>query len=159
MHRGLGTQLRHLIELLDGAVGRAYEEEGLDYRPRYTPLVRALMQQEPMTIGQLAEAAGLTQPATTQTLALMLKEGLVLSEPGPVDGRQRWIRLSPMGRALLPRLQSCWKATASAAASLDAELPVPLSEVLDLAIEALEEKSFDERIAAARGRQSKRRGA
>ncbi|MCP3164714.1 MarR family winged helix-turn-helix transcriptional regulator [Myxococcus qinghaiensis] len=159
MHRGLGTQLRHLIELLDGAVGRAYEEEGLAYRPRYTPLVRALMQREPMTIGQLAEAAGLTQPATTQTLALMLKEGLVLSEPGPVDGRQRWIRLSATGRALLPRLQSCWRATASAAASLDAELPVPLSEVLDLAIEALEEKSFDERIAAARGRQSKRRGA
>lgn len=159
MHRGLGTQLRHLIELLDGAVGRAYEEEGLTYRPRYTPLVRTLMQHEPMTIGQLAEAAGLTQPATTQTLALMLKEGLVLSEPGPVDGRQRWIRLSPSGRALLPRLQSCWKATASAAASLDAELPTPLSEVLDRAIQALEKKSFDERISAARGRQSKRRGA
>ena len=32
-----GTQLRHLIELLDGAVGAAYEAAGLDYRPRYTP--------------------------------------------------------------------------------------------------------------------------
>ncbi|TQF12322.1 MarR family transcriptional regulator [Myxococcus llanfairpwllgwyngyllgogerychwyrndrobwllllantysiliogogogochensis] len=151
--------MRHLLELLDGAVGRVYEEEGFAYRPRYTPLVRALMQDEPMTIGQLAEASDTTQPATTQTLALMVKDGLVLSEPGPVDGRQRWIRLSPSGRALLPGLQSRWKATASAAASLDAELPVPLSEVLERAIQALETKSFDERVASARGRQSKRRGA
>lgn len=28
MKRPLGTQLRHLIELLDGAVSAAYEEDG-----------------------------------------------------------------------------------------------------------------------------------
>ena len=33
MKQGLGTQLRHLIELLDGAVQQAYADAGLDYRP------------------------------------------------------------------------------------------------------------------------------
>ncbi|MBF5041614.1 MarR family transcriptional regulator [Aggregicoccus sp. 17bor-14] len=150
MPRGLGTQLRHLIELLDGAVAEAYEAQGFDYRPRYTPVVRALLQKEPLTIGEIAQLAGITQPAATQTVALMVKEGIVSSEPGLTDARQRLIRLGPEGRALLPRLQLSWEATAGAAASLDAELRVPLSQLLEEAIQALEKKSFGKRIAEAR---------
>src|SRR5262249_8424301 len=109
MMPGLGTQLRHLVELLDGAVEEAYVLAGLRYRPRFTPVMRALIALEPSTIGQVAEAAKITQPAATQTVALMIKEGLLASESGPVDGRQRLIRLSPRGRAILPRLHECWK--------------------------------------------------
>jgi MarR family transcriptional regulator, organic hydroperoxide resistance regulator len=147
--RGLGTQLRHLLELLDGAVARSYEAEGLAYRPRFTPVMRALQQQEPLTIGQLAQLAGITQPAATQTVALMVREGLVTAGPGDTDGRQRLVRLGEAGRALLPRLQRHWQATAGAAASLDAELPVPLSRVLEDALRALEAKPFEVRIAEA----------
>ena len=150
MKPGLGTQLRHLIDLLDGAVGAAYDEAGIDYRPRYTPVMRALMQAEPRTIGQIADTAGITQPAATQTIALMLKAGLIVSEPGALDGRQKMIRLSDAGRALLPRLQQCWQATAAAARSLDADLPYPLSDALAHAIAALEAQSFGARIRAAR---------
>jgi DNA-binding MarR family transcriptional regulator len=74
---GLGTQLRHLIELLDGAVGAAYEEAGLDYHPRYTPIMRALIDKEALTLGEIASRAGITQPAATQTVGLMAREGLV----------------------------------------------------------------------------------
>ena len=150
MKPGLGTQLRHLIDLLDGAVGAAYEEAGLDYRPRYTPVMRALMQDAPRTIGQIAEAAGITQPAATQTIALMLKAGLIVSEPGALDGRQKMISLSEQGQALLPQLQQCWQATAAAARSLDADLPYPLSDALANAVAALRQQSFGERIRAAR---------
>src|SRR6476469_5754476 len=105
MKQGLGTQLRHLTELLDGAVQQAYADAGLDYRPRYTPVMRVLAQQESATIGQLAELAGITQPAATQTVALMKKEGLLQVAPGGEDGRQRVVRLSPRGTELLPQLQ------------------------------------------------------
>ena len=150
MQPGLGTQLRHLLELLDGAVEEAYALAGMRYRPRYTPVMRALIAQEPSTIGQIAEAAKITQPAATQTVALMIKEGLLVSESGPVDGRQRLIRLSPRGRAMLPRLRDCWQATQMAADSLDASLPQPLSQSLDEAISALDGESFGKRIAKAR---------
>jgi DNA-binding MarR family transcriptional regulator len=120
------------------------------YRPRYTPVMRALIALEPSTIGQIAEVAKITQPAATQTVALMIKEGLLVSESGPVDGRQRLIRLSPRGRAMLPRLRECWKATQMAADSLDASLPCPLSQSLDEAIAALDVESFGSRIAKAR---------
>jgi DNA-binding MarR family transcriptional regulator len=150
MKRGLGTQLRHLIELLDGAVGAAYEAEGLDYRPRYTPLMRALHEHDGIGIGQLAELAGITQPAATQTVALMIVDDLVSSTPGPIDKRQRVIRLTERGRALMPRLQLCWQATAKAAATLDADLPMPLSVLLDDALQALQRESFGQRIQSAR---------
>jgi len=152
MKNSLGTQLRTLIELLDGAVGRAYQDAGLDYRPRYTPVMRVLLACEPCSIGEIAEAARITQPAATQTVGLMLKQGLLVMESASDDARRRMIRLSPAGRALVPALEVCWRATAGAAASLDAELPMPLLQLVNHALAALEEKPFERRIAEARSR-------
>jgi DNA-binding MarR family transcriptional regulator len=155
MKQGLGTQLRHLIELLDGAVQQAYVDAGLDYRPRYTPVMRVFAEQQSATIGQLAEQAGITQPAATQTVALMKKEGLLLVAAGGEDGRQRVVRLSPQGKAMLPRLQACWQATRRAADSLDADIDFPLSECLAQAIAVLGQRSFGERIRDASKQVSK----
>lgn len=149
MKPGLGTQLRHLIELLDGAVEQAYIDAGLDYRPRYTPVMRVLAGQPSATIGELAALAGLTQPAATQTVALMVKKGLVTVAADGADGRQRVVRLSAGGAALLPRLRVCWQATKAAADSLDAELAFPLSACLEQAIAVLDKRSFGARIRAA----------
>lgn len=154
MKQGLGTQLRHLIELLDGAVEQSYLDAGLAYRPRYTPVMRALIAHEPLTIGEIAARAGITQPAATQTVALMIKEGLLVASAGKLDGRQKMVKLSEAGRAMLPRLEACWKATAAAAASLDAQLPYPLSEALANAIDVLDKESFGERIRKAGGAQA-----
>jgi len=150
--QGLGTQLSHLLELLDGAVQDAYVKAGLATRPRFTPVFRALAVRQPLTIGEIAELAGITQPAATQAVGMMVAEGLVTSTVGANDGRQRLVRLSRKGANLLPKLQQCWAATTLAADGLDAELRHPLSEVLREAIEALQRKPFAERIAEARER-------
>jgi DNA-binding MarR family transcriptional regulator len=150
MRQGLGTQLRHLIDLLDGAVGAAYEEAGIDYRPRYTPVMRALEGGEPRTVSEIAEAAGITQPAATQTVALMIRQGLLESSPGVRDARQKLVRLSAQGEALLPQLRRCWQATRAAADGLDRDMPYPLSEALAQAIASLQTESFGARIRKAR---------
>jgi DNA-binding MarR family transcriptional regulator len=80
----------------------------------------------------------------------MLKAGLLSAEPGEEDGRQTLISLSKHGRELLPKLQACWSATALAASSLEADLPFPLSHLLDSAIRALGAKPFEMRIREAR---------
>lgn len=150
MKQGLGTQLAHLLELLDGAVQAGYSRAGLSMRPRYTPVIRALIECEPSTIGQITKHAGITQPAATQTIGLMIKDGLVTSTAGENDARQRLIRFTDKGRELLPELQACWAATKLAADSLDDDLPFALSEALNNAIAALQARSFEKRIAAAR---------
>jgi DNA-binding MarR family transcriptional regulator len=149
MKQGLGTQLRHLIELLDGDVAQAYLDAGLDYRPRYTPVMRVLAEEKTAPVGRIAQVAGITQPAATQTIALMKKQGLVTVGPGE-DGRERVVRLSAAGQRLLPQVQACWAATRAAADSLDASLPYPLSQCLSDAIAALAAEPFGARIDKAR---------
>jgi len=144
---GLGTQLRHLIELLDDGVSQANDYAGLDYRPRYTPVMKALAGGAALTIGQLADAARISQPAATQTVAVMARDGLVDVAAGEADARQRVVALSAQGRALLPTLQRAWRATDRAAASLDAESG--LLQAVAAALSALDREPFARRIAAA----------
>lgn len=149
MKQGLGTQLRHLIELLDNAVEDVYVTAGLpDYRPRFTPVMRVLASRQQATIGEIAAVAGITQPAATQTVTLMQKKGWLHVEAGADDARRRVVSLSAEGQALLPRLEECWRATNLAAQSLDDELDVPLSRCLAQAIKALSARPFGDRIRA-----------
>ena len=150
MEPGLGTQLSHLLELLEGDVQAAYIDAGLVTRPRYTPVFRALIKREPSTIGEIAAAATISQPAATQTIALMVKDGLLTAKAGPGDARQRLIRFTKKARLMLPELQACWAATRLAADSLEEDLRLPLSEALADAIAELEKKPFAQRIREAR---------
>ncbi|MFY0581159.1 MarR family winged helix-turn-helix transcriptional regulator [Cystobacter fuscus] len=150
--------MRHLIELLDGDVAQAYVDAGLDYRPRYTPVMRVLAAEESASVGRIAQVAGITQPAATQTIALMKKQGLVTVSAG-ADGRERVVRLSVEGKRMLPKLQACWAASKAAADSLDAALPYPLSQCLADAIEALRAESFGTRIRNAHTSTNKKRKA
>lgn len=152
MEPGLGTQLSHLLELLEGAVQAAYTDAGLVTRPRYTPVIRALIEREPSTIGQIAAAATISQPSATQTIALMVKDGLLTAKAGPGDARTRLVRFTKKARLMLPELQACWAATKRAADSLEDDLGLPLSEVLGNTIAELEKKPFDQRISEARTR-------
>lgn len=149
MKRTLGTQLRHLLEHLDGAVERAYERAGLDYRPRYTPVMRVLFERGSASVGEIAESAGITQPAATQTIGLMVSAGLASAGPSADDARKRVIRLTPKGVSLQDELRRCWSATAMAEKSLNEDLSTPLGPVLEEALAALQRQSYDERIERA----------
>ncbi|MHA6287553.1 MarR family winged helix-turn-helix transcriptional regulator [Maricaulis sp. CAU 1757] len=141
----LGTQVRRLIELLDGDLAGVYRDLGLDYRPRYTPVMRQLFREAPLSVGDLARRSGLTQPAVSQTLRQMQSAGLV-EDHADRDGRVRLIALTDAGEALRGPLNKQWQATARAAAALDDQLSTPLSAVLAEAIAALEADPFADRI-------------
>src|SRR3569833_1095729 len=52
---GRGTRMRHVLEILEGDVAKFLADIGLDdYRPRYSPVVRALLARGPMAIRGLA---------------------------------------------------------------------------------------------------------
>lgn len=142
----LGTLLRRLIEHLDGAVEQVYVDAGLDYRPRFTPIVRALAADGPATLRGLSTRTGVTHSAVSQTVAQMVDRGLVSLQTGE-DARERIAALTPAAQALLPRLQAFWSATERAARSLDDDLGQPLEPLLLQALAALERRPFAERIA------------
>ncbi|MGK5733831.1 MarR family winged helix-turn-helix transcriptional regulator, partial [Streptomyces sp. URMC 124] len=145
----LGTRLRRLLELLDGDVGAVYEDLGLaGFRPRFTPVVRALAASGPSAVRDLARAVGVTHSAASQTVARMAEEGLVVLAPGR-DARQRVVSLTARAESLLPVLDAEWAATAAAAAEFEAELSYPLSRLVTEALDALGRRPMRQRIAEA----------
>jgi DNA-binding MarR family transcriptional regulator len=146
---GLGTLLRHVLELLDGDVARVYADLGIaDYRPRFSPVVRALVTLGPLSIRDIAGAVGVTHSAASQTVAQMHKAGLVSLAPG-ADARQRIAHLTARARELLPVIEAEWAATGAAAAELEAELPAALTDVLLAAERAVATRPMRQRIADA----------
>ena len=142
---GLGARLRRLITELDGAVQQAYDAAGVDFRPRFYPAVRALVQHGPLGIVELATKCGVTQPAMTQTVQELRRAGLVVSSVSQ-DRRSRLIELSDSGRVVVTSLDRIWAAVEGAARELDDELPCSLSGTVDEALEALSRTPFTIRI-------------
>lgn len=142
---GLGTLMRHLLELLDGDVEKVYRAARLDYRPRFTPVMRALRDLGPVSIKEIASHAGVTHSAASQTVAEMRRKRLVVVSAA-ADGRARTVAMSGEAERLLPRLEELWARTTAAAAALDSELPMPLGQILTCAIAALERRPFATRI-------------
>jgi DNA-binding MarR family transcriptional regulator len=146
---GLGTRLRTLLELLESDVATLYPALGLDdYRPRFTPVVRALTALGPLPIRDLARALGVTHSAASQTVGQMSRRGLVALAVGE-DARQRIVRLTERGLALVPVLDAEWAAVQAAKAELEAELPYPLEDLITATLRALEHRPFRQRIADA----------
>lgn len=153
-HATLGTLLRALLDQLDPAVEQAYRDLQLDYRPRYTPVLRTLVAQGPCRIKDLAQACGLSHSALSQTVSAMVRAGWLLTAIGE-DNRERILQLSPQALQAMPALQAQWQATARAAHSLEADLGQPLEQVLRAALQALEQRPFAQRLQEARERQVK----
>ena len=145
---GLGTQLRRLLELLDGDLEAIYREDHPFYSPRFTPVMKALASGESLTIKEIAERSSVSHSAASQTISKLVKLGLVRLVAGD-DKRSRLVSLTRDGEGLLPWLNARWAATQQAANSLEEDLGHSLASLLGEAISALEDRSFADRIREA----------
>jgi DNA-binding MarR family transcriptional regulator len=76
----------------------------------------------------------------------MRAAGLVRTTTGP-DARSKKVALTAKARRVVDRLAAEWRATEAAVAELENEIPYPLSRVVTDLREALQRKSFHDRIA------------
>lgn len=139
--------LFQLLDELDRDIAALYDEAGISgVRTRFVgPLIK-LGRHGPMTIQALATAVEVSHSAMSQTAAAMRQAGLVESAEGG-DRRTRRIQLSERGRELLPFLQAEWRATEASVRELDADIPYPLSTVVDDIRAALRRRPFRQRLA------------
>lgn len=144
---GLGELLRYVSELVDQGADEQYRARGLDYRARYTPVLRALAAGA-ATVTEITAATHLTQGAVSQTVALMTADGLV-TRHAMDDARKRGVQLTRKSRALLKKLEPHWTVTFAAIAALEAEIGYPLRDTLEAAAVALERQGFAARLHAA----------
>lgn len=144
---GLGEWLRHLGDLLDLGSAQRYAEMGLEYRPRYTPVLRAL-DAGARTVSDIRDRSRLTQGAVSQTLALMEADGLVTRHALP-DRRSSRVLLTANGEDLVAILTGHWQTIFTAVDALEAEIGHPLRRVLADTVAALERRGFAERLRDA----------
>lgn len=145
---GLGELLRYVNELVEQGAEEHYRAMSLNYRARYTPVLRAL-HGGAQTVTEMTARTRLTQGAISQTVALLEGEGLV-ARHALDDGRKSAIRLTAAGRSLVRKLERHWLATFDAIDRLEEEIGYPVRRMLEAAAEALEREGFSARLMDAK---------
>jgi len=97
----LGSRLKRLAERLQGDAAQIIQAAGIPAQPAHMPLLTAL-DAGAMTVGQLAEAVGSSQPGVTRAIGQLTALQLVQAEQGS-DLRQRLVSLTPAGQAVMKR--------------------------------------------------------
>ena len=152
------SQWRSLSELrarMDADIARIYTERQIKgLKPSFVMELLRLHARGPMTITELAESVGRTHSALSQKVSAMRAAGLVRTVPG-TDARSKKVALTAKAKGIVELLAAEWRATEAAITELEAEIPYPMTQlVLDIE-QALERKSFHDRIAEKLEQQKK----
>ncbi|MFJ9588294.1 MarR family winged helix-turn-helix transcriptional regulator [Streptomyces acidicola] len=145
--QSLWRPLRLLQTSMDADIARIYSEgqiEGL--KPSFVMELLRLHAYGPMSIRELAESVDRTHSALSQKVAAMRAAGWVQTVAGD-DARSKKVTLTEKARSVVDRLTAEWRATEAAIAEIEEEIPYPLSRVVTDIEQALERKSFHDRIA------------
>ena len=132
---------------MDADIARVYTEAQISgLKPSWVMELLRLHARGPMTITELARSVQLTHSAVSQKVAAMHAAGWVRTTTG-TDARSKKVTLTAKARRITGRLAAEWRATEAAIADIEAEIPYPLSQVVTDIAEALQRKSFHDRIA------------
>jgi DNA-binding MarR family transcriptional regulator len=137
----LGSRFRRIGERLQADTQQIIQTFGVSIQAGQYPFLAAIDRSGPLTIGELAEAVGITQPGATRTLAQLADLGLVETRAADEDQRRRLVSLTETGRALIQRSkQDIWPRIEDAVRDLCGDLAGPLLAQL---------ASMEDRLAAA----------
>ncbi|RZI97400.1 MAG: MarR family transcriptional regulator [Rubrivivax sp.] len=140
-HLSLGTRLKRIGETLQAQTQAVLASHGFEQPAAWFPLLAALDRLGPLSVGELSQAVGVTQPVVTRSLKGLEDDGLVSSEASDQDRRVRRIGLSHKGQALVQRSQrEAWPAieaaVAQACAGLEGDLLAQLTALEDALLDA-----------------------
>jgi DNA-binding MarR family transcriptional regulator len=127
----LGTRLKRIGEKLQADTQRIMDELGAPLQASQYPFLAAVDRLGPLTVGELAEAIGITQPGATRTVAQLVELGMMETEQAPDDQRRRIVSLSREGKRLIAAAKrDVWPRIREAVADLCGDLDGPLLEQL-----------------------------
>jgi DNA-binding MarR family transcriptional regulator len=129
---GVGARLRRLSERIDREARSVYKHIGIDFEQRWVGVLILLIERRAMTVGELAQALGITQPSVSQTLRSLQTAKLVAAQLDPHDPRRRIQRLTKEGLAFAEKARPVWQALMEAARDLDRagiDIVTPLAQI------------------------------
>jgi DNA-binding MarR family transcriptional regulator len=154
-HLTLGTRLKRLGERLQAQTQLLLEEASLDVPASHFPVLGALDRLGALSVGELTEALGVSQPGVTRMLDKLEVEGLVQSVQSEDDRRVRSIALSKSGRQVVTRAKrTAWPLIEAAVADACTGAARPILAVLAALETSLAEVPLNARAERLRSREA-----
>jgi DNA-binding MarR family transcriptional regulator len=144
----LGSRFKRIGERLQSDVQRILNKQQIPIQASQFPALAAVDRLGPITIGELAEAIGITQPGATRIAAQLADAGLLQIQQAPDDQRRRLVSLTGDGQRLVDASKlELWPEIDKAVAAICGQLTGPLLEQLASIERDLEAMPLDRRIA------------
>lgn len=105
----ISTRLQRLSEQLRKDGFQIYKTHGIDFEPKWFPVIYTLHFKPVLSVVELAAEIGYTHPSTISLLKELEKEKLIRSKKDKQDERRRMILLTEKGKKLLQQMQPVWQ--------------------------------------------------
>lgn len=140
----ISTRLQRLADTLrkDGAL--IYKAHGIDFEPKWFPVIYTLHHKTELSVLELATEIGYTHPSTISLLKELEKEKLIKSKKDKHDERKRLLQLTDKGRKLVEQMVPIWQIMTTAIAELT-DTQNNLMKAIEETEQRFKEKSFLER--------------
>jgi DNA-binding MarR family transcriptional regulator len=146
---GIATRLQRLSDRLRKDGLSIYKDHGIDFEPKWFPVIFSLHVKPLMSVVELAHEIGYTHPSTISLLKELEEQNLIRSVKDTKDERRRLIQLTNKGAALIERMKPVWEIMITAITAL-VDTKNNLMKAIVEAEEQLEKQSFLQRARANR---------
>ena len=149
----LGSRMKRLAERMQADATKIFERGGFGKLLPATNAVLAILDRYgSMTISELVDRAGISQPAITRTVSGMEDQGTVQLTVLEDDKRQKEVRLTPAGETLICQLKAGpWREIRIAAEDLTRALNIDMMTQLSAMEQSLKEQPLTERKGVSKG--------
>jgi DNA-binding MarR family transcriptional regulator len=146
----LGSRLRHLSERITEEAAQIYQLYDINFQPRWFPVFYVLTEGEGKTITQIAQEIGHSHVSVSQIVKDMVRQGYIVENRDPKDGRKNVVELSKTGKAITSKINDQYLDVNAAIEKALSETDHNLWKALEEWEHLLERKSLLQRVQEQR---------
>lgn len=143
----ISTRLQRLSDAIRKDGVQIYRHFGIDFEPKWFPVVYTLQQKKVLSVVEIASEIGYTHPSTISLLKELERKKLVRSKKDKIDERKRLIQLTAKGDEIVEKMKPVWEIMTAAITELTDTENNLMQAIFEVENE-LRKKSFLERALA-----------
>ncbi len=144
----LGSRLKRLSDSIMREGSIIYQQNSLDFEPKYFTIYYLLLHDGSQSIMDLAEKLGYAHPSIIQLVKEMEVKGWILSSRDKSDKRKRVLSLSNKAKQMAPQMTRVWDDIAKALYDLLAAYDTNFLTKIEQIENALHDEPLAQRVAA-----------
>lgn len=154
----ISTRLQRLAEQLrkDGLL--IYKDHGIDFEPKWFPVIYVLHNKGILSVVEIATEIGYTHPSTITLLKELEKQKIIRSGKDKTDERKRLIQLTVKGKELVSKMGPVWSLMVKTITEIT-NTKNNLMRALDEVEAALRKKGFADRALEEKASVAKKKKA